>query len=378
MAQQDINSLKVIGTGAEAFSTLKNCIKEAKESIRINVFIWRDDWHGRQLASEILAAANRGVKIHLSIDQAGAKLEIAEESMNSFFHERISLTDRIQAKGLRFFYPENKKTESDTTEGKELFRQLKNHPNVILDIERKKDDHSKFYIFDDKILLMGGVNIETKEFDKDACGRRYKDYLLQFSDSEMVQMFYQKWEQGKDVSDEQGFVINQKNPNNIFEMEDHFVQMVQHSQKDLIIAMAYFAPTEKLYNAILNAAKRGVQVKIVLPQVANYTDDLNKKFAQELIEKSDGRIAVYLVNYMLHAKLITSDDWMTVGSSNMNRRSFRQLDELNYYSHNPKIAKVLKDDIESVMQERETKIFSNKTEKISYNKTRAFLEKTFF
>ena len=81
---------------------------------------------------------------------------------------------------------------------------------------------------------------------------------------------------------------------------------------------------------------------------------------------------------MLHAKLIISDDWMTVGSSNMNRRSFRQLDELNYYSHNPKIAKLLRDDIESVMQERETKIFSNKTEKISYNKTRAFLEKTLF
>ena len=73
--------------GSAAFDEILRCIDAAEKSIMINMFIWRDDTIGNRLGRAILHAADRGVRITISVDRVGMVLELCEESERSFFHQ---------------------------------------------------------------------------------------------------------------------------------------------------------------------------------------------------------------------------------------------------------------------------------------------------
>ena len=90
--------------GANAFPRIINAIKNAKTSIAVNMFIWRADNIGLEIAKEILDAADRGVNVQISVDRYGFVLELAEESMHSFFHQNPTVIERIKVFALKVFY----------------------------------------------------------------------------------------------------------------------------------------------------------------------------------------------------------------------------------------------------------------------------------
>ena len=77
-----------------------------------------------------------------------------------------------------------------------------NHPNIEVSKDVFKADHSKYYIFDDDIVIMGGVNIEDKENGKDMQNRQYQDYMIKLEGKEHVKTFLTKLETGENVSKE--------------------------------------------------------------------------------------------------------------------------------------------------------------------------------
>ena len=78
--------MQLLIDGAAAFPEILRCIEAARRSIRINMFIWRDDVIGNRVAQAVLDAANRGVAVEISVDRYGVVLEKAEECKRSFFH----------------------------------------------------------------------------------------------------------------------------------------------------------------------------------------------------------------------------------------------------------------------------------------------------
>ena len=62
-------------SGKETFPALIDAINAAKVSLDINMFIWRDDAIGNEMAEAVLAAAERGVKVTISVDRYGVVLE---------------------------------------------------------------------------------------------------------------------------------------------------------------------------------------------------------------------------------------------------------------------------------------------------------------
>src|SRR5210317_319095 len=98
--------VRLLVNGQAAFAEVIAQLRSASDSVTINMFIWRDDRIGRRLAREVLAAADRGVTIHISKDLMGGIHEFAEETKRSFFHQTLPRELRWRSRALAWSYPE--------------------------------------------------------------------------------------------------------------------------------------------------------------------------------------------------------------------------------------------------------------------------------
>ena len=271
-------AITLLETGRHAFPEIISQIRSAGQEIILHMFIWREDRIGLEIAGELLKAADRGVSIVIEKDRYGLLLEYGEESQRSFCHSP-DLWERIQIKALCLFCNRDLYRNRLQTDRCDLYRRLKEHPNVIMTDNRKTEDHSKYFIFDRQIMILGGINIEDKEYFSDVKGRVYFDFIV----------------------------------------------------------MAYFAPERDILAAIRHALKRGVKVRILISRSANYNNDTNMLTVSKLLGyrhvcsdgKTDGKLSVFLTDYMLHAKLIMNEKRILTGSCNINHnKSFNRLGEL--------------------------------------------------
>lgn len=360
--------------GKEAFPSIINAINNAKKNIHINMFIWRDDNIGNEIGKACLDAANRGVSVYISIDRYGVVLEKSEEAKKSFFHKKQSIGEKIKIQALKVFYPMPGSSKDSRDIESDLYKKIMNHPNIVISNDVFKADHSKYYIIDDEILFLGGINIEDKENGADMQGRIYQDYMVKIEGSEFVLAFKSKMEKGIDISKDYSFGINSKEISpRIFEMEDIYLKMINNCNTNLQITMAYFSPLRKFTKAIINAYKRGVNITILIPDRANYQSDTNRKTIKRLMKKTNNNILVYFSPKMVHTKLIIADDLISFGSTNITKKAFKQLNELNLCIKKyecPFINNLL----ESIIENYQLSKRINSYKEIKYNPFMAFLE----
>ena len=366
-------TITLLVNGKAAFPEIIRCIEQAKTSIEINMFIWRDDNIGNRMAEAVLAAANRGVKVFLSIDRYGVVLEKCEESKKSFFHKKQSLAEKVKIHTLKWLYPENSTPGDVRDDCTELYTQITNHPNITVSADVFKADHSKYYIMDDEILFVGGINIEDKENGRDLSGRVYGDYMVKLQGRTYVDAFREKLATGKNTLDGLFFGVNLKTPSRQFEMEQLYLDLIRGTNTQLHITMAYFSPLKAFTDAIIAAHERGVSVTILIPEKANFQNDSNRRTIRKLLKATNGQIKVYLSPKMLHTKLVTNDAYISLGSTNITKKAFAQLNELNLFV--PKTAAEFDraltasicDDISDARR-------VSRYEEITYNPLMAFLE----
>ena len=326
-----IHNSTLLVDGSAAFDEILSCIDAAQSSISINMFIWRDDTIGNKLARAVLQAADRGVHVTISIDRVGMVLERCEESERSFFHTTPNIVELFKIWFLRISYPANRSRNKSAQCFSELPQKILSHPNITVDKNRQKNDHSKYYIFDDRILIFGGINVEDKECGSDCAGRVYQDYMLKLEGAEHVRAFLDKLEQNRNTLDAAYcFRMNNKTLDPaVFEMQECFLSIINSAQKELVIVMAYFAPVPAVVQAIIAAWKRGVHIQILIPEHANFQNNSNRRTMRILMKRSCNEIQVFLSPKMVHTKLIYSENTIMFGSCNITNRAFRQLDEVD-------------------------------------------------
>ena len=360
--------------GKNAFPEILSCIENAQKSLVINMFIWRDDEIGNRLAEAVLRAADRGVQVTLSIDRYGVVLEKAEECKKSFFHKKLTLTERIKIAALKGFYPMPGAPKRAKDECTPLYESIAKHPNITLDTNRFKADHSKFYIIDEEILILGGINVEDKENGEDMQGRAYQDYMVKIVGKAHVDAFLEKRKTGRDIAEDYTFGLNLKEgKNRRFEMEELYLQMINSAKEKLYITMAYFSPLKPFMQAIIKAWKRGVEIVIMIPRRANFQDDTNRKTVKKLLKATKNGATVYFSPKMVHTKMVINDGYISFGSTNITKKAFCQLDELNLFVQNEPCdfqQKLLK----SVRENYEISEKITDYKQIKYNKLRAFFE----
>lgn len=327
------DELTLLTDGTAAFPEILRCIAAAERTIEINMFIWRADRIGLDIARALLAAADRGVRIQISIDRYGVVLEKCEESTHSFFHEKLTLIERIKITSLKCFYPalHPKSPLPPPAEHAALRVRMLTHPNITVSRDIFKADHSKYYVFDEKILILGGINIEDKENGCDLRGYAYSDYMVKLTGEACVSAFHRKMETGEDTPGIYRFRINSKtlSPHR-FELREHYLDLIRTAERELTIVMAYVSPLDDFIRAILDAHRRGVRVTVMIPIHANFQDHINRQTVRRLLRESENGITVLLSPKMLHTKLIRTESTISLGSTNLTRKAFGQLSELNF------------------------------------------------
>lgn len=324
-------NITLLVDGKAAFPEILRCIEQARESIRINMFIWRDDEIGNRVAHAVLDAAERGVQVDISVDRYGVVLEKAEESKRSFFHKEQTLTEKIKTRTLELLYPMPGAPRGAKDEASALYRAVMGHPNIRVERDTFKADHSKFYIFDGETVILGGVNIEDKENGADMQGRVYQDYMVKMTGRGCVDNFLAALERGGGETADYYFGVNIKEPVRRFEMERLYLDMIESAQQELTITMAYFSPLPRFVEAIAAACRRGVRVTLLVPERANFQSDSNHKTVKKLLQVTDNGITVYFSPKMVHTKLVANENWVSFGSTNITKKAFGQLNELNLF-----------------------------------------------
>ena len=367
--------IRLLCDGKEAFPELLSCIQTAKTSIFINMFIWRNDAIGKAIARELITAANRGVQITIQKDRYGISCEYSEEDQTSMFHSTPTAYETASIRILEWLYNRDLYGNEHTGLTEPLAAQLLSHPNVTVSCEDTRKDHSKFYIFDETVLILGGINIEDKENGQDRAGRVYRDFMIRITGKNWVESFlnYRKGTETPAL-----FKGNVKKPVRFFHVKDAYLDLIQQAEKELTILMAYFSPIPEFMNAIEQALDRGVQVRILIPARANFDDDTNKRTASILYryaEETGRQLALFLSPDMTHTKFLMSEKMICLGSCNITRNAFDTLDEMNvvYPNDNSRFAKRANEQANDIIAgaKRVTSI-----RELAYHHGRAMLERT--
>ena len=295
------------------------------------MFIWRGDRIGSAIAEALLEAADRGVTVDITKDRYGIACEYGEEDQTSMFHPVPSAYETAQIRVLEFLYNRDLFGREITGAPNPLALRMCSHPNITVHSGTVRKDHSKFYIFDDEILIFGGINIEDKENGTDRIGRTYRDYMVQLCGTETVTAFYAH-RSGRNAGVSSVFAHNIKTPVRRFEIKDAYLDLIRNAQKELTILMAYFSPLPEFIHEIEQASLRGVNVRILIPAYANFNDSSNHYTVKQLYDfaqKHRTAISVYLSPDMTHTKLLRSEKMICLGSCNITKNAFDTLDELN-------------------------------------------------
>lgn len=346
-------NLRLLVDGQEAFSEIIRCVRSAVDHIHINMFIWRDDAIGNRLAEELLRAADRGVRVVIVKDRYGIICEYCEETQRSFFHKRPTLTEKIKIKALEAIYNRDLLRNPPLAAESALYRSFTAHPNIQILSDRYRYDHSKFYIFDNAVLILGGINVEDKENGRDRLGRVYRDYMVEIRDKALVERFlYRRAHPEPDRADDM-FGVNLKVPRRSFEIEERYLDLIGRADRQLTIMMAYFSPEKRFLEAIRAAVDRGTAVRILAPARANFTDDTNKRTLKRLAGREGTGPALFLSDKMVHAKLLMSEKEISLGSCNITKKAFRQLNELNLFVPNDDsaFAGAVRESVEATIRE---------------------------
>ncbi len=356
--------MELIKSGHEAFIRASKLIDEATHTIEIQMFIWRDDNIGNVVLEHVYQALSRGVKVIIKKDEYGSIFEKSEENKQSLFHKQKNRKLSPLIRGIDWMYSDNRKPKGYNQNPNPLLDKVLNHPNLTLNQSVLKD-HTKYYIIDDRILFMGGVNIEDKEDGKDIQGRAYKDYMVQIEDEAFVKYFKERIN-GKafDSTGVLEVVTNAHEP----EASILIPKMFNQAESKIVMHMAYFGAKTST-KAILNALKKGIKVEILTSKVSNLQTHFNLMLLKKLYRKG---ASIYLYEGLVHAKAMVVDDTFIVGSTNLNNAAFYKLGECSLVIKDQAVVDEFLDEHKKMVA-KSTRITHYSD--IKYNKFLALLEK---
>jgi len=348
------NQIKLLRSGAEYFPALEAAIESASHDIYLQSYIYQADTVGFRIGNALIRAAQRGVNVNILLDGFGCK------DLPKSYIKALKLAG-IQ---VIFYRPKI----SPWSLKKNRLRRL----------------HCKVIVIDNKIGFVGGINIID---DFDAPNRKPNnappriDYAVRIEGrllpviSESVHKLWRRmaWihllsikNHSNKFSYEAQSQDNTSGMNAAFvirdnvlhrnDIENTYLEAINAAKYEIIIANAYFVPGRRFRKALLDAAKRGVTVKLLLQGRMEYflmfaTHAFYSEFLKNGIE-----IYEYCKSYM-HSKVAVIDlDWATVGSSNIDPFSLLLAREANVIVKDVLFSTELREDIIFSIQDGATQV----------------------
>jgi cardiolipin synthase len=308
------NNITTLVNGDQIFPAMLASIKSAKRSINFETYVlWNGDV-ARQFVDALAERARAGVKVHAILDAQGTN--------------KMGLQNLAQLREA----------------GVEV---VKYHSIFWVDVRRYNNrSHRKLLIVDGRTAFVGGVGIADEWSGNAQSPEHWRDNHYKVTGPVVAQLqaaFMDNWLKtrgsvlhGSDFFPPlgstgsyaaQAVTSSTRNGN----LDLLYLLSIASAQKALRIENAYFLPDDLTRKELIDAAKRGVKVEIVVP---------GKHIDQKLVRMASMRYwpalikaGIKIYEYqptMLHVKLLIVDDaFVSVGSGNFDNRSLRLNDEAN-------------------------------------------------
>lgn len=319
------NKVTLLMDGPATYAAMFEAIQNAKDHINLETFILEDDAVGNKFTELLLRKQKEGIQVNIIYDSIGSIT-----TSESFFK-------RLRDGGIHVieFNPLNPV--------KAPWRWFLMSP-----------DHRKILIVDGQLAILGGINISTVYSGLLSGREKLKGEPLPWRDTdikiegpavaEAQKLFLETWSQqeGPKLSELNYYPKIKENGNALVRVigstpgSDNritfiaYVAAITYAEKSIHLTNAYFVPDKQILNAFTDAARRGVDVKIILPSTSDYELVLNaaRHNYSELLEAG---VKIYeRRNVMMHAKTAVIDGiWSTVGSTNLDSLSLLSNDEVN-------------------------------------------------
>ncbi len=301
--------------GAEpTFRRIVERLREARRSVEIRMFVWRSDEIGNRIAREVLTAAARGVRIRIYKDVGAFMYERLEMNRKSLFNRPVSLAKRLSWKLTALGLPD---TFVADTYDPSLGAALLAHSNVS--VEWVDHTHTKCWIFDDQVILLGSINLEDRH-------RRYRDAMAEIRGEEHVARLCDRRDGRVPIDPTRSveFLLNRP-PR--FEIKGEILRLLGEARRSAYVEMAYLGDPDASH-ALVDAAHRGVELTFLFSREANIGNDLNYRTMHRIACRADVR--VHLSPRMVHAKLLMVDDeTVLLGSANLSIFSMQKAAEMD-------------------------------------------------
>lgn len=294
------HTLTLLADGAAAHAAQRDIVATAAHSLDVMMYAWDDDAVGRGLAVQLQDCARRGVAVRVAIDRLGG-----------FFHPR-GLSGDLRAAGAEvdYFSP--------------LFR-------LRRPVRFNLRNHRKMIVADGLRVLAGGRNVGAHYTGPAPDDRIWTDlsYLLTGpAVATHLDAFHSTWPgpaRTVTLCPADGEAVVQMVPSGpdltLDALHDATVQAIHAARSRVWIATPYFVPTEGLMQAVATAARRGLDVRILVPARSNkrVADLARGPFLRDL--QSAGCMVLLFGDGMMHAKACLIDATAWVGSVNFDVRS---------------------------------------------------------
>lgn len=320
------NKVTLLVDGQATYAAMFRAMESAKDHINLESYIIEDGEIGHQFADLLMKKQREGVQVHVIYDSLGSVL-----TPDAFFQ-------RLRDEGIQVvaFNPIN-----PLTFGKKWG--LSPHR-----------DHRKILIVDGKVAIMGGVNISNvysstpfKPGKNEKIPIHWRDTDIQIEGpavAELQKLFLDTWMMQREekpalrnyfpTPQEAGSALIRVIGSTPGESNRVpfivYVSAISLAGKSIHLTNSYFFPDKQIIKALTDAARRGVDVKIILPGI---TDSLLALHAQRSYYTKLLRAGVQLYEHgdsLLHAKTAVVDSvWTTVGSTNMDYLSLLDNNEVN-------------------------------------------------
>ncbi len=318
-----LNNVRIIRGGKNYFELLIRLINEAKDSIHLQTYIYDDDETGIQVAEALKAAALREVAVYLMTDGYASQV-MAKQFINELKKNDIHFRFFEPLLKSRYFY---------------FGRRM----------------HHKVAVIDSKYSLVGGINI-TNRYNDMPGAPAWLDFALYAEGEISNELHLLCWKTWHGFSVKTAFIHVKTDPfhhsafygspairmrrndwvrrkNQIYES---YLAMFSKATSQITIVCSYFLPGRKLRDALSKAARRGVDIRVL---VAGRSDIMVTKHAERWLYDWLLRNKIKVYEYqptVLHAKLAICDSsWFTIGSYNINNISAYASIELNLDVYDP-------------------------------------------
>ena len=333
------HTVEVLFDGAAAYPAMLEAIALARSSIELETYIWASDGNGRRFRDALCIKAQEGVKVRAVIDGAG-----------SYWFSRED-TDRLRAAGvqLSIFHPVGPWRRRWGWQVR---------------------DHRKLLVVDERVAFTGGLNLGDDYAPRSWGGRGWHDVHARVEGPvvrELRRLFEMTWRYAVPETWEPPPGLEPRRVRNpaveqvAIEtagsrvhalavgrwlgrrvIQRHLQHAMAAARERIWIEAAYFVPNRGLRRAMVHAAARGVDVRVIVPReidVPGLRDA--SQFTWAVLLAKGVRIFEWLPS-MLHAKTIAIDGaWCSIGSYNLDQRSLLYNWELSLSILDGEVAGVL-------------------------------------